>query len=142
MESFPQIFFCVYTITRIHFDSPVVIGPHLGLARSKRKIKNQFKLDLRCKQLILRQCIHFVVYLLKVFKYMSNLTYVMFRFYEVAEVIILTISIIKWKYNLLQIVTFSQETLQITPTTRDIDFISGGNQKKNARGKGKKKSGC
>ena len=70
---------------------------------------------------------HFVVYLLKVFKYMSNLTYVMFRFYEVAEVIILTISIIKWKYNLLQIVTFSQETLQITPTTRDIDFISGGN---------------
>lgn len=85
---------------------------------------------------------HFVVYLLKVFKYMSNLTYVMFRFYEVAEVIILTISIIKWKYNLLQIVTFSQETLQITPTTRDIDFISGGNQKKNARGKGKKKSGC
>lgn len=70
---------------------------------------------------------HFVVYLLKVFKYMSNLTYVMFRFYEVAEVIILTISNIKWKYNLLQIVTFSQETLQITPTTRDIDFISGGN---------------
>lgn len=70
---------------------------------------------------------HFVVYLLKVFKYMSNLTYVMFRFYEVAEVIILTISNIKWKYNLLQIVTFSQETLQITPTTRDIDFISGEN---------------
>ena len=58
---------------------------------------------------------------------MTNLTYVMFRFYEVAEVIILTISNIKWKYNLLQIVTFSQETLQITPTARDIDFISGGN---------------